>query len=254
MEVAVKHAGLLILAALAFQASAGVLPVSVTLDATWNSKYIWRGLNCADESVLQPSAFLTLTGFSAGVWGNMELTDINELTEEDDRAGAFTEVDWYLGYEMDLLLAGLSAGLGYYTYPNTEVESSAEIYLSGYAKVPLSPTVTIYQGIKEAEGMYVALSGSQELGGMSIAPTVSVTPTIAANLGWGNKVHNNFNFGVDKAAMTDLTIDLSAPVSMGLVFTLTPAVHYSTMLDDEISDGFDDPSNFWGGVSLTASI
>lgn len=249
-----KLLGLLVVIALSLQASAGVLPVSVTLDATWNSKYVWRGLDCADESVLQPSAFLTLTGVSAGIWGNMELTDINEFTEEDDRAGAFTEVDYYLGYDLDLLLAGIGTGLGYYTYPNTELESSAEMYLSGYAKVPFSPTVTIYQGIKEAEGMYVAVSGSTELGGMSLAPAVSVTPTLSANLGWGNKVHNNFNYGVDKAAMTDLTIDLSAPVSMGLVFTIIPALHYSTMLDGEISDSFENHSNFWGGVSLTASI
>jgi len=249
-----KYACISILALAALQASAGVLPVSVTLDATWNSKYVWRGLNCVDESVLQPSAFLSLSGMTAGVWGNMELTDVNEFTEEDDRAGAFTEVDWYLGYELDLLLAGLSAGVGWYTYPNTEAESTAELYVSGYAKVLFSPELTIYQGIKEAEGMYVSVSGSQELGGISLAPTVAMTPTLSANLGWGNKVHNNYNFGVDKAAMTDLTIDLSAPVGIGLVFTVTPAVHYSMMLDDEISDGFEDSSNFWGGLSLTASI
>lgn len=249
-----KSACFSILALAALQASAGVLPVSVTLDATWNSKYVWRGLDCADESVLQPSLFLSLTGFTAGIWGNIEMTDVNELTEEDDRMGVFTEIDYYLGYELDLLMAGVSAGLGYYDYPNTEVESSAEIYVSGYARVPFSPSITIYQGIKEAEGMYVSLSGSQPLGGISIAPAVSMAPEFTANLGWGNKVHNNFNFGVDEAAMTDLTLGLAAPVGIGSVLTVTPALHYSMMLDEELKDLYEDDTNFWGGVSITASI
>ncbi len=249
-----RSALLLAVAVMSLPAAAGVLPFSVTADATWNSKYVWRGLPCDEESVLQPSLFLSLTGFTAGIWGNMELTDVNELTEEDDRTGVFTEIDYSLGYELDLLLAGLSAGLGYYDYPNTEVESSAEIYVSGYAKVPFSPSITIYQGIKEAEGMYVSLSGSQPLGTVSMAPMVSMAPEFTANLGWGNKVHNNFNFGVDEAAMTDLTLGLAAPVGIGPVVTVTPALHYSMMLDEEIKDLYEDDTNFWGGVSLTASI
>ncbi|HOF65887.1 MAG TPA: hypothetical protein PLX54_02245 [Candidatus Fermentibacter daniensis] len=249
-----RYLVILIVSALFLQASAGILPFSVTADVTWNSKYVWRGLPCDEESVLQPSLFLSLTGLTAGVWGNVEMTDVNELTEEDDRMGVFTEIDYYLGYEIDLLLAGVGIGVGYYDYPNTEVESSAELYLTGYAKVPFSPTVTIYQGIKESEGMYVSVSGSQDLCSMSLAPAISMTPALTANLGWGNKVHNNYNFGVDKPAMTDLTLGLAAPVGIGPVVKLTPALHYSMMLDEEIKELYEDDTNFWGGVSLTASI
>ncbi|MCC6872026.1 MAG: hypothetical protein IT351_06545, partial [Candidatus Fermentibacter sp.] len=77
-----RYLVILIVSALFLQASAGILPFSVTADVTWNSKYVWRGLPCDEESVLQPSLFLSLTGLTAGVWGNVEMTDVNELTEE----------------------------------------------------------------------------------------------------------------------------------------------------------------------------
>jgi len=47
--------------------------LGVTLDATWVSKYIWRGFDRLDDkAAFQPSVMLDLfnTGFNVGVWGS----------------------------------------------------------------------------------------------------------------------------------------------------------------------------------------
>ena len=57
------------------------------LTADYFTKYIWRGQNLNDKSVFQPSVSVGLNGFTASVWGNLDLTGKNHNCSE------FTEVD-----------------------------------------------------------------------------------------------------------------------------------------------------------------
>jgi len=51
---------------------------SVALDSTFNSAYVWRGLRLNDEAVWQPSVSASWKGFTATLWGNVDLTDRNQ--------------------------------------------------------------------------------------------------------------------------------------------------------------------------------
>ena len=66
------------------------LPLSCGAEAGIYSKYIWRGLEVNDKGVSQPEVWVSLYGFEAGVWGNLELTDTLE------NKGKFIEVDYSL--------------------------------------------------------------------------------------------------------------------------------------------------------------
>lgn len=232
-------------------AAAGCLTGYV--DVTLNSKYVWRGINFVDDPVLQPSAWVTWKGFTAGVWGSMELTDVNEVEGGDERAMKFTEADLYLMYTTQLGPACVTLGIGDYTYPNTDFNSTAELSMVAALGYPLTPTLGMYRDIKEADGLYTSLGISQAVPGTILASeavTVSA-PVLSASIGYGNSLHNTFYYWYPDAALGDMTFNAALPVSIGSSFCVTPAAHYAMLMDTEIKDLFEEDTQFWGGASLT---
>lgn len=222
-------------------------------DVTWNSKYVWRGIDFVDESVLQPSVWLSCCGFTGGVWGSVELTDVNEAPGGDERAMKFTEVDLYLTYTRQFGPACITAGLGDYLYPNTDYNSTAELSLVAAFGVPLTPVLSFYRDIKEADGLYASLGVSQAIPGTwQASEAISVSaPVLSGSVGYGNSAHNTFYYWYPDAAPGDMTLNASVPVSIGTSVYVTPAAHYAMLLDSDIKDLFEDDAQFWGGTSIT---
>ena len=127
-------------------------PVDLEAELPLYSKYIWRGINAVDDYVLQPNLELGLFGFTLGLWGNLELSDVNGTS------GDFTEIDYSLGYTLGLAIVELGAGFIRYNYPNAGQFNTTEFYIYGQAHVLLSPTLYIYQDIDRFKGAYWAAS------------------------------------------------------------------------------------------------
>ena len=70
--------------------------VSVDISADYFSKYIWRGQNVNDTSVLQPNVSVGAHGFTGSIWANIDLT--NQTRTAPDNAGEFSEIDYTLDY------------------------------------------------------------------------------------------------------------------------------------------------------------
>jgi hypothetical protein len=222
-------------------------------DLTWNSKYIWRGLNFVDGSVLQPSAWLSCCGFTGGVWGSMEMTDVNEVPGGDEREMKFTEVDLYLSYTKQLGPACVTFGVGDFLYPNTDYNSTAELSLVSAFGVPLTPVLSFYRDIKEADGLYMSLGVSKAIpGALQVSEAICVyAPVLSASIGYGNSLHNTFYYWYPDAAMADMTMNATLPISVGSSLYITPAAHYAMLMDSEIKDLFEEDTQFWGGTSIT---
>ena len=60
--------------------------VDFEITADYFGKYIWRGQNLSDDSVFQPGLSIGYSNLTAGIWGNMDLTNIN------GNSGDFSEV------------------------------------------------------------------------------------------------------------------------------------------------------------------
>lgn len=246
-----KHLPLfLALLAICSQAVAGISGYG---DLTFNTKYVWRGINSVDDPVLQPSVWLSCCGFTGGVWGSVELTDVNEVPGGDERAMKFTEVDLYLSYTTQLGPACVTAGIGDYIYPNTDYNSTAEVSLVAALDLPLYPVISLYRDIREADGFYASLGVSQAIPGVwQPSEEVSVSaPVLSASAGYGNSYHNAFYYWYPEAAPADLTLNAIVPVSIGSSLSVTPAVHYAMLLDGEIKDLFEEDSQFWAGTSVS---
>ena len=95
--------------------------VSVGVDVV--SDYVWRGQVRNDDGALQPWGCVEYSGFTFGLWGSMDLDD-----QPNDAQWEFTEVDVKASYAIPIGTYALDVGAVYYNYPNSDAESTYEIF------------------------------------------------------------------------------------------------------------------------------
>jgi hypothetical protein len=224
-------------------------PWSVAVETALLGKYICRGSNFFDDPILVPCLTVAWQGFTACAWGNLELTDLA------DNRGDFTEADLSLEYSRAFGPLALTAGATYTSYPHTKVDDTVELYASVGLEVPLSPTLTAYRDVDELRGTYLAFSLAHQFAGLW-KPTedLSVALELCGSLGWGNRPHNRAYYGVAEESLADATFGVKLPVSIGARWKLTPALWYSTLLDDDIRSANQKDDNLWGGLSIELSF
>lgn len=226
-------------------------PWSLTLDSTFNGKYVWRGINVVDDPVWQPSATFAWKGLSLNVWGNMDLTDAN-----GDRRN-FTEVDYTLDYSHSVGKATLSVGTIRYVFPHTGFPTTTEVYAGVALDAPLSPTFKVYKDIDESDGIYANFSLSHTVPDLvRFSEKVSMSLALSAAVGWGDHKNNNFYYaGTDSSGLADLTCSVGFPISIGDHITIKPAFNCSRLLDPDVRRNMKaagiDPTNHWFGISFT---
>ncbi len=222
---------------------------SVTLDASFNTKYVWRGINLVDDPVFQPSVSLSYRGFNAYAWANQEMTNIN------GKANDVTEVDFGLEYAWTWEKVNFLAGAMLCDFPNTHMTNTMELYLGVEYATLLSPTVTIYRDVDEADGTYVNLSIGHTFEDVwKPSETAGMSVDLGASVGYGDANHNSFCFGSDKPGFVDATISASLPFALGEHWSLTPSLNYSALLDRDNRNGHHKDHNLWTGVALSYSF
>ncbi len=204
-------------------------PVDVEAELPVYTKYVWRGMNLVDDAVLQPSIEVGLFGFELAVWANMYLTDIH------NEAGQISEVDYTLGYELELAVIELEAGFLHYSYPKHYFDDTTEFYLAGEVNVLLSPSLAVYQDIDKFKGAYWAASVGH---GFGLGETMQLELT--GGLGLGSKGYVSGYFGgmmtvpdtdLD-ASMTDYFVRAEVPFSPIPFLSIVPSVTYTSLLGD----------------------
>lgn len=127
-------------------------PLSLTLDVTYVSDYVFRGLRLADASV-QPSIEASYGDFYAGLWHSDAISD---------GAANFSgsETDLYAGVNM-AINETFSADLGVtrYTYNGGSQDDTTEVFAGLKADVLLSPSVYYYYDFDLEVSSYIASVG-----------------------------------------------------------------------------------------------
>jgi len=212
--------------------------IDFEVKADFRGKYIWRGQNIDDDPVLQPSIAGSCGTLTATIWGNLELTNIN------DKSGDFSELDYSLDYSAVLPGIdgiGYSVGVIYYDFPSraadgTKAPDTIELYWGLSFDLPLSPSITVYHDADEAEGSYVSLAVAHSIEKIAeLGPDVPVGAEISASFGWGSASYDKYYWGTDQSKLNDLVLSVSLPVALGNC-TLTPTLNYVTLLSDDIRD------------------
>jgi len=228
--------------------------VGFELTADYFGKYIWRGQNLSDDPVFQPGISISYGNLTAGIWGNMDLTNIN------GNSGDFSEMDYSLDYSSTfpgIEGVGYSVGVIYYDFPGTTTKDTTEVYWGLNFDLPLSPSITVYHDVDEAEGSYVSLAFGHSIERIAeLGPDIPVGMEIGTSLGWGSASYNKYYWGTDQSKLQDLTFSVSFPMEIA-GWTLSPSLNYITLVSDDIRDTDvygTDSDFFFAGISLSKSF
>ena len=225
--------------------------IEFEVTADFYSKYIWRGINVNDDYVFQPGISATYKGLTAGVWGNLDLTDY--LGEE----GEFSEVDYYLDYSAEVPgIDGVSYSVGLinYHFPSL-VGDTTEVYWGLAFDLPLSPMFTVYHDIDEIDGTYASFAVGHEFGTVAdLGGGVEVGMDFGASLGLGDSDYNTDYWGTKDAALNDLALSVSFPFKVA-GFSVSPSLNYVSIMDGGLRSADGASSDyFFTGISLSKSF
>ena len=220
------------------------------------SKYIWRGQNVDNSSVLQPAVSASAYGFTGSIWTNLDLT--NKSKTAPDNAWEFSEYDLTLDYTTtipDFNWVSWSVGTIYYQFPNTQFNPTTEIY-GGFSltTVPLTPTFKWYRDVQEIHGSYFQYSIGQTFDKLYVMNDKCYCGLLlGASYGWGNATYNRGYFGVNSGQSNDLTLSAALCTQVD-TWMIKPSINYSTMLGNSIRDATEKSDNLWVGVGISTSF
>jgi len=213
------------------------------------SRYVWRGQILSKGFVAQPTVGITLGGFSANLWSNIDL----DATEEDDDGIAMNETDLTLNYTVPVGPLSLTGGVIHYDFDGSDTQ---EIYLTGALATLLNPTLSLYYDIDEGKGGFAVLAVSQAI------PTGPISLTAGASIGFnlGDKAMGLNVAGKDFTGLYYGEISLATSIPIFGNVTLDPRVAYSTALGGDGEDAIRAISTdgkkdvFYGSIAVTAAF
>ena len=227
-------------------------PFSASVSAGYYSKYIWRGQNVNDTSVLQTNVSGSAYGFTGSIWSNIDLTNKSQFAANN--AGEFSEIDHTLDYSHSFSKVGLSLGVIHYLFPNTGAQSTTEIYGGISFAVPLSPKITWYRDVNLIDGSYIQLTAGHAIEKIaSWNDDYYVGLSVNGSLAWAGSGYNGGYFGISKTKFNDFTLGIGVPFTLKYV-SITPSFNVSAMLDDQIGKATYERNNVWFGVGLSKSF
>lgn len=221
--------------------------VSFNAGTSFLNKYVWRGCLITDGAVLQPTLTAGYKGVSLNVWGNMDFTD------DAGYKNKFKEFDYTLDYSFDFNNFSFSAGAVDYTFPDTGVKSTTEIYAGAIYNITGSPSLKIYQDVKEVKGTYFSFGGGYSF---PIGEITSID--LSGALGFATAKHNKCYYFADSSGLTDLFIGAGFPFEVGKNISLTPSAAFTSLINSDIRDAYDkvdiDTENIIFGITVSADF
>jgi len=226
--------------------------VTVGADVGLNSRYMFWGLTLSNRPVVQPDIYLTYAGFTAGVWGNLEVSkdgDPSDLTSGGTRSG-ITEVDYWLEYNRDVGPTAVKLGVIRWTYSQENTGSlspyatqanfpqltengpdinSTELYGAvTLSSVPLSPNLTLYYDTDIYKGLFgwVSITHPVPIGTKSL----NVGALMGFTAGETNTTSNQIPLYASEG-ITHFDFSAGLPLEIGAL-SITPNAHFQVNIDD----------------------
>jgi len=232
---------------------------SADISVDYATRYVWRGQQLTDGSVLQPGVAGSAYGFTGSIWANIDMVNVNYDDESGlGGSGEFSEIDYALDYSGSIgdSPIGYSVGVIHYLFPQPALPSTTEIYFGASVDTLLSPFITYYRDVNNADAGYLQFGVGQSFEA-EMAPDYSVGLDLSASFGFGDSAYNNYYFGVNGSKWNDLSVGIGVPFNLKHV-SLTPSLNISTLLSDAIGEagesGYGRRTNVWFALSLGKSF
>ena len=162
-----------------------------------------------------------------------------------------TEVDYTFSWEKEFDMMTLGAGVITYQFPEADTagDTTTEVYASLGLGVILSPSVTVYYDVDNANAAYVSLGAGHDIELEALNTTLS----IGAALGIASE-GNTENFGDSfDGGLTDFAVTASVSFDITESLSISPFVTVTTLLEDARIDNAED-DNIFAGVSASYSF
>jgi hypothetical protein len=213
------------------------------------SRYVWRGQTLSQGIVAQPTVAMTLGGFSANLWSNVDLDN----DEADDDGIVMNETDLTLNYTMPVGPVSLTGGFIHYDFDGSDTQ---EIYLTGSLAVLLNPSLSLYYDIDDGKGGFAVLAVSQAF------PVGPISLTAGGSIGFnlGDKAMGLNAAGEDFTGLYYGEVSLATSIPLFGHVSLDPRIAYSTALGSDGEDAIaaisadGKKSIFYGSIAVTAAF
>lgn len=211
--------------------------VGFDFEVSQASKYVWRGLVCNDDPVVQPSLTINHeSGAYFNLWGSYDQTDFGGAK------GRFSEMDYTLGYWWESGGREWDLNYAFYTYPNTAFDSTSEVSICCGFGGFCEPSLSISWDVDKAQSLYLSLgwAKSLQLGTQQL--------DLSGGLGVASKNHSSYYYGIPASGLTDMSVSLEIPIESGAGWSIVPSVAYSRVLSRSLRDVVESPDNYIFGV------
>ncbi|HON85998.1 MAG TPA: hypothetical protein PK864_08225 [Syntrophorhabdaceae bacterium] len=215
--------------------------------ATYN-QYIFRGYEIGKSGlVIQPSMTVSLKGFSATLWGNMDTNQRNTKTatfNQEFKKG-WNETDLTLSYTHEI--KNLSITGGYIYYGTKYADETEEVFVALSYKTIANPTITVYRDITNYKGTYINLGLSH-----SFPVYKEMTIDLASGIGyfigesdyWKTYERSTATYtGSKYRGFHDGMVKMGLTIPVKKVFLIQPTVQYWFPLSSDAKREYPTPAD-----------
>jgi hypothetical protein len=240
-------------------------PMVFTLDASYVTKYIWRGFDKLDDKgAFQPSVNLALdNGLNFNVWSSLAGAAKNNGSISTVDA---TEVDYTISYKNtlgeDACLTKYNVGWRYYTYPKANHEMTdmqegfVELAWPNLIGNGFVPRYAYYQmwPAQRTDGAANLNGGPMHDLGFDYNWAFDSAPELPMKFTWDIWYNDGTGISTDDKGSTHKADHEWSHILWGLSTSfncpmtgakITPAVWYQTSMDDSVNKN----DELWGGLS-----
>ncbi|HEY6944629.1 MAG TPA: hypothetical protein VI431_05770 [Candidatus Acidoferrum sp.] len=209
----------------------------------FRSSHVWRGLVISDQPVLQPEAWISVSGFTLDAWSNLTLRDTTERTRP-------RIMELSLQYERDWGKLRIEPTLeaDFYRDP-LNVESSKWVENSLRMSYPAGPLrVFTSQGFEVSyyRGAYFGEAGIEYERRLPKNTELEITPS----LGWASAKFNEANIGVPKAAFNLVAVESSLTHYVNRNLYLRPELGFSRIMNAQLRAAVLHPTFLTFGLTI----
>jgi hypothetical protein len=206
--------------------------ISFGAEADLNSSYIWRGIRFNEGFLVQPSAWISSSGFTFTAWANVVADEKDPEVET-----GLNEIDLILEYSLMAGSVEIVPSFTYYHYPEDQSCNTGELAMRAVLPVgPASLATDQIFDVMEYEGAYFGDVGIEYE--REISSVVSFSSYLY--LRWASAKFNESYLGLSESALNETDLGVSFPCYVTEKLYLTPHVELNYILDEDLSDYLDD--------------
>lgn len=236
----------------------GDTDLTLTLDSTFSSHYLWNGYDIVDAASWQPSLEVGYSNYFMGIWGQFSMERGFESSDE---------LDYYVGYgntvlEEESYVLSYSLTYTYFDYPNSDSkpgddevadgqEIRFDISLDNLLHLAKRPLLVSYGVAYEWEGKDVPSSfyGPGWIHSLGVSYALDFTPILSAQEEQAISIslstfYNDGVFGSDHDWSHTL-LTLSTDFEWGAMY-ISPSIGYQWSYEDTVNE----EDEFYGQLAL----